>query len=164
MDITTDYDYRNGIGSLPSQQEVQRGSALRAVTEAAQAVQDAGADEDTSKAVFAEALRAALDDMEQEHDLGSVLSGSSVFGNMSNYYDISEMMKSESGRQAINALADNALTSVVFGREDDSDQDSVLNTLIKGDHSTEQRLEDALRDVLEVLESSGGSTQAKEEA
>lgn len=159
MDITTDYNYLNTMNLLQSQQAANVDSTLQAVSEAAKAAKDS--DGEHATAVFAAALREEIDKLQQRSELGTALSGSPLYSVTAGMNDISEMMESESGRRAVTAMADNAITSIVYGN-DNSDGDSVLNTLTQANHSTERQLADALKDILEVLESTSGAEQMKE--
>lgn len=156
MDISADYDYLGSVNLLGSQRTTTD-SALKAVTKAAETAKTA--DKDSQTAAFAQALKEELENLQRSGGLENALAGASTFGVTANAYDISEMMKTESGRKAINAMADNAMMSIVFGNGDSNDKDSVLNTLTRSNLSSEQRLEDALKDILEVLGTSSGSEQ-----
>lgn len=155
--IVTDHQY---ISQAQAQQAESANSTWKAVSNAAKAAESAETEDKT--AAFAQALREEIDNLQQRSELGKALAGSPVLGVAADLSNISEMLESESGRQAINAMADNAMASIVFGKNDQSDQDSVLNSLTKV-NTTEQSLEDALKDVLEILESKGAADQTAEE-
>lgn len=151
MDMVTDYQQLNQVQGT--------NSAWEAVSEAAKTAQNAQTEDKT--AVFAEALREEIDNLQQRNELGKALSASSLLGVTENFNDVSEMLKTENGRQAIGALADHALTSIVFGTSN-SDQNTLLNSMTQV-NTSQQSLEEALKDVLEILESKGAGDQTKDE-
>lgn len=153
MDIVTDYQQLNQI------QTQNTNSTWKAVSNAAKAAESAETED--KGAAFAEALKQEIDNLQQRNELGNALAGSSLLGVTENLNDVSEMLKTESGRQAIGALADNAMASIVFGTSD-SDQDSLLRSMTQV-NTSEQSLEEALKDVLEILESKGASDQTEDE-
>ncbi len=69
-----------------------------------------------------------------------------------NLGSLSEMMGSASGRQAINAMADAALNSLVFTGESDNDQMTILESLLQDDQSVQQEIADTLEQILNRLE------------
>ncbi|MCM1537847.1 MAG: hypothetical protein NC254_05570 [bacterium] len=153
MDIVTDYQQ---IGQVQTQNTA---SAWKAVSNAAKAAE--GAETEDKTVAFAEALREELDNLQQRNELGRALAGSSLVGTTADLSNVSEMLKTESGREAIGALADNAMASIVFGTNN-SEQNSILNTMTRV-NTSEQSLEEALKDVLEILESKGASDETEEE-
>lgn len=153
MDIVTDYQQLNQV------QTQGTASAWKAVSNAAKAVQ--GTETEDKTAAFAEALREELDQLSQRSELSKALAASSLLGATADLSNVSEMLKTESGRGAISAMADNALASIVFGTSD-SEQNSVLKSMTQVSTS-EQSLEEALKDVLEILESKGAGDQAEKE-
>lgn len=156
-DIVTDYQYLNQV---QTKQAGQAQSAWKAVSNAAKAAE--GTETGNKTAVFAEALRKEIDNLQQQSELGDALASSSLFGVTEDFSNVSEMLKTESGRQAIGAMADHAMTSIVFGTNN-SEQDSVLQSLNQSSHTSEQSLEEALKDILEILESKGAGDQTKAE-
>lgn len=153
MDIVTDYQQLNQV------QTQGAGSTWKAVSNAAKAAESAETEDKT--AAFAEALKAEIDNLQQRSELETALGGSSLLGVTENLNDVSEMLKTESGRQAIGALADNAMASIVFGTNN-SDQNALLRSMTQV-NTSEQSLEEALKDVLEILESKGASDQTEDE-
>ena len=153
MDIVTDYQQLNQV------QTQGASSTWKAVSNAAKAAESAETED--KGAAFAEALRAEFDNLQQRNELETALGGSSLLGVTENFNNVSEMLKTESGRQAIGALADNAMASIVFGTNN-SDQDSLLRSMTQV-NTSEQSLEEALKDVLEILESKGASDQTEDE-
>lgn len=154
MDIVTDYQQLNQI------QTQGTNSAWKAVSDAAKTAESADTEDKT--AAFAEALRAEMDNLQQSSELGKALAASPVLGATADLSNVSEMLKTESGREAIGAMADNAMASIVFGTSN-SDQNSVLQSLTQMNRTSEQSLEEALKDVLEILESKGAGDQTAEE-
>ena len=153
MDIVTDYQQLNQV------QTQGVNSTWKAVSNAAKAAESAETEDKT--AAFAEALKEEIDNLQQRNELETALGGSSLLGVTENLNNVSEMLKTESGRQAIGALADNAMASIVFGTNN-SDQNSLLRSMTQV-NTSEQSLEEALKDVLEILESKGASDQTKDE-
>lgn len=153
MDIVTDYQQLNQVQT----QDVN--STWKAVSNAAKAAESAETED--KGAAFAEALRAEIDNLQQRSELETALGGSSLLGVTENLNNVSEMLKTESGRQAIGALADNAMASIVFGTNN-SDQNALLRSMTQV-NTSEQSLEEALKDVLEILESKGASDQTEDE-
>ncbi|MBD5531965.1 MAG: hypothetical protein HDQ98_07170 [Lachnospiraceae bacterium] len=153
MDIVTDYQQLNQV------QTQNTNATWKAVSNAAKAAESAETED--KGAAFAEALRAEIDNLQQRNELETALGGSSLLGVTENFNNVSEMLKTESGRQAIGALADNAMASIVFGTNN-SDQDSLLRSMTQV-NTSEQSLEEALKDVLEILESKGASDQTESE-
>ena len=153
MDIVTDYQQLNQV------QTQGTNSAWKAVSNAAKTAESAETEDKT--AAFAAALREELDNLQQRSELGNALAGSSVLGVTENLENVSEMLKTESGRQAIGAMADNAMASIVFGTNN-SEQDSLLKSMTQV-NTSEQSLEEALKDILEILESKGAEAQTKDE-
>lgn len=153
MDIVTDYQQLNQVQT----QDVN--STWKAVSNAAKAAESAETED--KGAAFAEALKAEIDNLQQRNELETALGGSSLLGVTENLNNVSEMLKTESGRQAIGALADNAMASIVFGTNN-SDQNALLRSMTQV-NTSEQSLEEALKDVLEILESKGASDQTEDE-
>ncbi|MBD5467900.1 MAG: hypothetical protein HDR21_07085 [Lachnospiraceae bacterium] len=153
MDIVTDYQQLNQVQT----QDVN--STWKAVSNAAKAAESAETEDKT--AAFAEALKTEIDNLQQRNELETALGDSSLLGVTENLNNVSEMLKTESGRQAIGALADNAMASIVFGTNN-SDQNSLLRSMTQV-NTSEQSLEEALKDVLEILESKGASDQTEDE-
>lgn len=153
MDIVTDYQQLNQVQT----QGVD--STWKAVSNAAKAAESAETEDKTT--AFAEALKAEIDNLQQRNELVTALGDSSLLGVTENLNNVSEMLKTESGRQAIGALADNAMASIVFGTNN-SDQNSLLRSMTQV-NTSEQSLEEALKDVLEILESKGASDQTEDE-
>ncbi|MBD5481509.1 MAG: hypothetical protein HDR15_03100 [Lachnospiraceae bacterium] len=153
MDIVTDYQQLNQVQT----QDVN--STWKAVSNAAKAAESAETEDKT--AAFAEALKTEIDNLQQRNELETALGDSSLLGVTENLNNVSEMLKTESGRQAIGALADNAMASIVFGTNN-SDQNSLLRSMTQV-NTSEQSLEEALKDVLEILESKGASDQMEDE-
>ncbi len=156
-DIVTDYQYLNQV---QTQSADRTHSAWKAVSDAAKEAQ--GAETGSQTEVFAEALRRELDNLQQQSELGDALATSSLLGVTEDFSNVSEMLKTESGRKAIGAMADHAMTSIVFGTNN-SEQDSVLQSLNQKPSASEQSLEEALKDILEILESKGAGDQTKSE-
>lgn len=157
-DIVTDYQYLNQVQTPQSADRTH--SAWKAVSDAAKEAQ--GAETENRTEVFAEALRRELDNLQQQSELGDALATSSLLGVTEDFSNVSEMLKTESGRKAIGAMADHAMTSIVFGTNN-SEQDSVLQSLNQKPSTSEQSLEEALKDILEILESKGAGDQTKSE-
>lgn len=153
MDIVTDYQQLNQV------QTPGVDSTWKAVSNAAKAAESAETED--KKTAFAEALKAEIDNLQQRNELETALGDSSLLGVTESFNNVSEMLKTESGRQAIGALADNAMASIVFGTNN-SDQNSLLRSMTQV-NTSEQSLEEALKDVLEILESKGASDQTEEE-
>lgn len=153
MDIVTDYQQLNQV------QTQGVNSTWKAVSNAAKAAESAETEDKT--VAFAEALKEEINNLQQRNELQTALGDSSLLGVTENLNDVSEMLKTESGRQAIGALADNAMASIVFGTNN-SDQNSLLRSMTQV-NTSEQSLEEALKDVLEILESKGAGDQTKDE-
>lgn len=153
MDIVTDYQQLNQV------QTQGVNSTWKAVSNAAKAAESAETEDKT--VAFAEALKAEIENLQQRNELEIALGGSSLLGVTENLSNVSEMLKTESGRQAIGAMADNAMASIVFGTNN-SDQNSLLRSMTQV-NTSEQSLEEALKDVLEILESKGASDQTEDE-
>ncbi len=69
-----------------------------------------------------------------------------------NLGSISEMMGSTSGRQAINAMAEASLNSLIFTGTTDNDQTTMLESLLQDDRSVQQEIADTLEQILNRLE------------
>ena len=66
--------------------------------------------------------------------------------------ELSEMMGSQSGRQAINAMAEASLNSLIFTGTTDNDQMNMLESLLQDDQSVQQEVVDTLEQILNRLE------------
>lgn len=66
--------------------------------------------------------------------------------------DLSQMLASTSGRQAIAAMAEASLNSIVFSSSGDNQQTSMLDSLLQDGSSAQEELADALEQILNRLE------------
>ena len=112
---------------------------------------------------FATALREEIAQLREEAATGtgaleagtfgsSMLSGDMLGTESLKLGDLSEMMGSQSGRQAINAMAEASLNSLVFTGTTDNDQMNLLESLLQDDQSVQQEVADTLEQILNRLE------------
>ena len=112
---------------------------------------------------FATALREEIAQLREENATGTgvleagtlgsdMLSGDMLGTESLKLGDLSEMMGSQSGRQAINAMAEASLNSLIFTGTTDNDQMNMLESLLQDDQSVQQEVADTLEQILNRLE------------
>ena len=112
---------------------------------------------------FATALREEIAQLREENATGTgvleagtlgsdMLSGDMLGTESLKLGDLSEMMGSQSGRQAINAMAEASLNSLIFTGTTDNDQMNMLESLLQEDQSVQQEVADTLEQILNRLE------------
>lgn len=107
--------------------------------------------DNTTKAAFASALQDEIEQIQERNELSLALSGASALGVTSNLSDLSEMMGSTSGRQAIMAMAESSLNSVLFDTTENEASYSVLDSMLTTESTAQQELATVLQNLLNVL-------------
>ncbi len=169
MDVTS-LRYMTSIHSeeLEAQRRLSAAESIEAKeTDASESVNDSGIESS-----FATALREEIAQLREEtttEEAGtledSLLSDSTsmLFGmtgtdsltdttDMLNLGGLSEMMGSTSGRQALGAMAEASLNSLIFAGTADNDQTTMLEALLQDGQSVQQELADTLEQILNRLE------------
>ena len=151
--------------SRVDQAESVKGTADASQNEAASG--SAVTQSNSTESVFASALRdeiAQLREKSSEEDASaaSLLSDSAgmLFGTTEslsntsgmNLGELSQMLASTSGRQAIAAMAEASLNSIVFSSSEDNQQTSMLDSLLQDGSSVQEELADTLEQILNRLE------------
>lgn len=169
MDVTS-LRYMTSIHSQELETQRQLSAARSAeATEAAEKTvtpeNPAGSGMESS---FATALREEIAQLREEATTGtggleagvfeagtfgsSMLSGDMLGTESLKLGDLSEMMGSQSGRQAINAMAEASLNSLIFTGTTDNDQMNMLESLLQDNQSVQQEVADTLEQILNRLE------------
>lgn len=134
-------------------------SSIAMLNNISSSVEKLKASENSEGAAFASALQDEIQNLSGISDsaaLSAVLPGAAALGTTTNLTDLSEMLASKSGRQAINAMAENSLSSIVTasGEDDNDGTSSMLSKLLDSEHDSGEQMTKVLTDLMEILNTS----------
>lgn len=136
-----------------------RRSGLSSVSDSlTQAVEGTGAESKDVKSVFATALSDEINRLTANSEISMALSGAMALGRTAGFNDLSGMMESESGRNAIAAMAEQNLNSFIFGTNNLNNDNSIYTSSLYQTgylSSGQSQLAEVLQNLLERLDNAG---------
>lgn len=139
------------------QEELEsRISGLSSVSaDSAQAAEGADAESKDVRSVFATALSDEINRLTANREISTALSGAMALGRTAGFNDLSGMMESENGRNAIVAMAEQNLNSFIFGTNNLNNDNSIYTSSLYQTgylSSGQSQLAEVLQNLLERLE------------
>lgn len=139
------------------QEELEnRISGLSSVSaDPAQAAEGADAESKDVRSVFATALSDEINRLTANREISTALSGAMALGRTAGFNDLSGMMESENGRNAIVAMAEQNLNSFIFGTNNLNNDNSIYTSSLYQTgylSSGQSQLAEVLQNLLERLE------------